>query len=154
MLKHPAWAAAISSSGLLPFLPSNRVPKLNAPLKTPLCPLNVPFPSLSLPSHVATALLVDIVPVLDEGEVKLNGESGETWLRSLRLETRVFGANADADKETSQAQVHSQGPPAAPAPTGNAATPQADAVVHRQRFAAQHRLLSRRARLRHRGGVA
>ncbi len=67
MLKHPACAAASSSSGFEPFLPSKRVPKLNEPLNVPLCALKLPLPSLSLPSQTATALLVAIRVVLDEG---------------------------------------------------------------------------------------
>src|SRR6267154_137875 len=67
MLKQPACAAAIISSGLVPFFPSKRVPKLKAALKTPLWPLKLPFPSLSVPSHVATALLVGTACSLDEG---------------------------------------------------------------------------------------
>ena len=63
MLKQPACAAAINSSGLEPFFPSKRVPKLNEPLKAPLWPLKLPFPSLSLPSHVATALLVAMIKI-------------------------------------------------------------------------------------------
>ena len=61
MLKHAACAAAISSSGFVPFEPPKRVPKLKGPLKAPLSALKVPFPSLSLPSQAALALLVGIV---------------------------------------------------------------------------------------------
>src|SRR5207249_10219253 len=56
--KQAACAAAISSSGLVPALPSNRVANEYGPLKAPLPALNVPLPSLSFPSHTAIALLV------------------------------------------------------------------------------------------------
>src|SRR6267378_2508595 len=65
MLKQPACAAASSSSGFDPFLPSKRVPKLNEPLNTPLCALKLPLPSLSLPSQTATALLVAMIDCSD-----------------------------------------------------------------------------------------
>src|SRR5258705_10376426 len=65
MLKQPAWAAASSSSGFDPFLPSKRVPKLNEPLNCPLCALKLPLPSLSLPSQTATALLVAMIACSD-----------------------------------------------------------------------------------------
>src|SRR5258705_830808 len=56
MEKHPAWAAAISSSGLVPMPSSNRV--LNeywALESTPLSVDIVPFPSLSPPRQTAEA---------------------------------------------------------------------------------------------------
>ena len=65
--KQAACAAASSSSGFDPFFPSKRVPKLKEPLKAPLCALKLPLPSLRLPSQTATALLVAIGSVLDEG---------------------------------------------------------------------------------------
>src|SRR5258706_10619762 len=61
ILKQAACAAAINSSGLVPFDPPKRVPKLKGPLKAPLSALNVPLPSLSFPSQAALALLVGIV---------------------------------------------------------------------------------------------
>src|SRR2546422_8622416 len=66
MLKQPACAAASSSSGFDPFLPSKRVPKLNEPLNAPLCALKLPLPSLSLPSQTATALLVAMIDCSDD----------------------------------------------------------------------------------------
>src|SRR6516225_6790139 len=57
MLKQLAWAAAISSSGFAPGVPSKRVLKLyGVPLIAPLATANVPLPSLRLPSHMALAL--------------------------------------------------------------------------------------------------
>src|SRR5262245_53614305 len=57
MLKHPAWAAATSSSGLVPGCDSNRVAKEYGVFsKTPLGEVSVPFPSLSPPLQCALAL--------------------------------------------------------------------------------------------------
>src|SRR5438552_15747365 len=57
MLKQLAWAAAMSSSGFAPGVPSKRVLKLyGVPLIAPLATANVPLPSLRLPSHMALAL--------------------------------------------------------------------------------------------------
>src|SRR5439155_13592026 len=50
MLKQAACAAAISSSGFVPFFPSNRVANVYGPLNELLPALKFPFPSLSLPS--------------------------------------------------------------------------------------------------------
>ncbi len=55
--KQPACAAAISSSGLVPFPFSNRVPnEYCALLSNPLSVEITPFPSLRLPFHSAEAL--------------------------------------------------------------------------------------------------
>src|SRR5437588_5311171 len=58
MLRHAACAAAINSSGLVPFAPSNRVANVYGPLHAPLAPRKFPLPSLSLPSQTAVARLV------------------------------------------------------------------------------------------------
>jgi hypothetical protein len=57
MLKQPAWAAAISSSGFVPLSSPNRIPAeygalFNAPLSVEI----VPFPSGPPPCHTASAL--------------------------------------------------------------------------------------------------
>src|SRR5690242_14522614 len=57
MVKHPACAAAINSSGLVPFAFSKRVENEYGVLEsTPLSLDIVPFPSLSDPFHTAEAL--------------------------------------------------------------------------------------------------
>src|SRR5262245_14235259 len=56
--KHPAWAAPISSSGLVPGAPSKRVRNEYAPLNAPLPSFIVPLPSFRLPSQTASAVLV------------------------------------------------------------------------------------------------
>src|SRR6185437_5130046 len=54
--KQPACAAAISSSGLVPFSFSKRVLKEYRPSKAPLPGFMVPDPSASEPFHSASAL--------------------------------------------------------------------------------------------------
>src|SRR6185437_307712 len=57
IVKQPACAAAISSSGFVPAPFSNRVLKLYcASLRTPLCVLMLPLPSFNPPRHPADAL--------------------------------------------------------------------------------------------------
>src|ERR1700742_1179286 len=57
MEKQPAWAAAISSSGLVPGVFSNRVAnEYGVLLRTPLSEETAPLPSLSPPFHTALAL--------------------------------------------------------------------------------------------------
>src|ERR1022692_1654898 len=57
IVKQPAWAAAISSSGLVPFAPSNRVAKLyGVSLSTPLCVERAPEPRLRSPCQIADAV--------------------------------------------------------------------------------------------------
>src|SRR6185312_1326508 len=57
MAKHPAWAAAMSSSGLVPTPFSNRVLNEYWVLEsTPLAVETVPLPSLSPPFHCALAV--------------------------------------------------------------------------------------------------
>jgi hypothetical protein len=56
MLKHAACAAAINSSGFVPFAFSNRVANVNGVLSsTPLGLSMVPFPLLRSPCHVPVA---------------------------------------------------------------------------------------------------
>src|SRR5215469_6734277 len=57
IVKQPACAAAINSSGFVPTPFSKRVLKLYcASLRTPLCVLMVPLPSFNPPRHTADAL--------------------------------------------------------------------------------------------------
>src|SRR5580692_2668290 len=57
MEKHPAWAAAINSSGFVPGVFSNRVLKeYGVLLKTPLDDDTAPLPSFSPPFQTALAL--------------------------------------------------------------------------------------------------
>src|ERR1700744_4556610 len=57
MVKQPAWAAAISSSGLVPTPSSKRVLKLYcASLRVLLCVLMVPLPAFKSPCQIAVAL--------------------------------------------------------------------------------------------------
>src|SRR5690606_41208853 len=54
MVKHPACAAAISSSGLVPLPFSKRETKVyGVCCKIPLCELKWPLPSLIVPFHTA-----------------------------------------------------------------------------------------------------
>lgn len=65
MAKQPAWAAAMSSSGLVPTPFSKRVPKEYwVCLRTPLSLEMVPLPSLSPPFQMADALRLIIIIVL------------------------------------------------------------------------------------------
>src|SRR5262249_25242645 len=58
MLKHPAWAAAINSSGLVPGCDSKRVAKeYGVFLRTPLGELREPLPSFNPPLQCALAFL-------------------------------------------------------------------------------------------------
>src|SRR5262245_7736514 len=78
MLKHAAWAAAISSSGLVPLAFSNRVANEYAPLKAPLPAANRPLPSLSFPSQTAVAVLFRIdPPVINDGRSRARGNLAE-----------------------------------------------------------------------------
>src|SRR5881628_1242079 len=146
MLKQPAWAAASSSSGFDPFLPSKRVPKLNEPLNAPLCALKLPLPSLSLPSQTATALLVAMIGCSD-GYRGTGNLARHAAVRYASTPSRsapdgdqkdAGGQKAGAQEEPSQGQS----PPRRPATAGNAAPAPPLAFVHSDRSAAQHRLLS------------
>src|SRR5581483_1025200 len=58
MLKQPAWAAAINSSGFVPGCDSKRVAKeYGVSLRTPLGELSVPLPSFNPPFQCALAFL-------------------------------------------------------------------------------------------------
>src|SRR5689334_19673728 len=58
MLKHPACAAAINSSGFVPGLFSNRVVnEYGVPFNTPLAVETVPLPCLRSPCQTADAVL-------------------------------------------------------------------------------------------------
>ena len=58
MLKHPAWAAAINSSGLVSVPFSKRLLKLYGVLFRTLLPVvNCPVPSFPVPDQMAVALL-------------------------------------------------------------------------------------------------
>src|SRR5215472_1816466 len=59
--KQPASAAAISSSGLVPFPSSKRDEKEYGPSNAPLPSFIVPLPCLSVPSQTADPVLVAIV---------------------------------------------------------------------------------------------
>src|SRR5262249_48350159 len=62
MEKHPACAAAINSSGLVPLPLSNRVPNEHWVFESvPLAVEIVPLPSLSPPFHCALAVLCMIL---------------------------------------------------------------------------------------------
>src|SRR5882762_4392924 len=100
MLKQPACAAASSSSGFDPFLPSKRVPKLNEPLNCPLCALKLPLPSLSLPSQTATALLVAMIDCSDG----YRGTGNLARPAAVRYASRPLRSNADGDQEEGQSQ--------------------------------------------------
>src|SRR6266571_463343 len=162
MLKQPACAAASSSSGFDPFLPSKRVPKLNEPLNTPLCALKLPLPSLSLPSQTATALLVAMIDCSDG----YRGTGNLARHPAVRYASRPFRSAPDGDQEEaggqeaapSQSQRESPPPPPPPprrpAAAGNAAPARHLTHLYRDRPATQHRLLSRRAGLRYGRGVA
>src|SRR5436309_13354803 len=63
MVKQPAWAAPISSSGLVADWPSsNRDLNEYAPSKAPLPTLSRPLPSARLPFHSASAVRVGMEP--------------------------------------------------------------------------------------------
>src|SRR2546422_385209 len=153
MLKQPACAAASSSSGFDPFLPSKRVPKLNEPLNTPLCALKLPLPSLSLPSQTATALLVAMIDCSDD----YRGTGNLARRAAVRYASTPFRSAPDGDQneagqetggQKAPCQSHGQGtpPPRRPAAAGNAAPAPDHTLVHGDRSATQHRLLSRRER--------
>src|ERR1043166_5495522 len=56
IVKHPAWAAPRSSSGLVPGAPSKRVLKEYGPSKAPLPRRMVPLPARRSPLHLALAV--------------------------------------------------------------------------------------------------
>src|SRR5690242_16958858 len=57
MVKQPACAAAMSSSGLVPGVCSNRVAKLyGVSFSTPLCVASAPCPLLRSPDQIADAV--------------------------------------------------------------------------------------------------
>src|ERR671918_144406 len=63
IVKHPAWAAPISSSGLVADWPSsNRDLNEYGPSKAPLPTFSRPLPSARLPFHSASAFRVGIKP--------------------------------------------------------------------------------------------
>src|SRR5256712_11787796 len=63
IVKHPAWAAPISSSGLVAAWPSsNRDLNEYGPSKAPLPTLSRPLPSTRLPFHSASAFRVGMEP--------------------------------------------------------------------------------------------
>src|SRR2546428_3596565 len=63
IVKHPAWAAPISSSGLVAAWPSsNRDLNEYGPSKAPLPTLSRPLPSARLPFHSASAFRVGMEP--------------------------------------------------------------------------------------------
>src|SRR5438309_5683760 len=63
IVKHPAWAAPISSSGLVADWPSsNRDLNEYAPSKAPLPTLSRPLPSARFPFHSASAVRVGMEP--------------------------------------------------------------------------------------------
>src|SRR5205823_8480737 len=63
MVKHPAWAAPINSSGLVADWPaSNRDLNEYGPSKAPLPTFSRPLPSARLPFHSASALCVGMKP--------------------------------------------------------------------------------------------
>src|SRR5438552_2297910 len=65
IVKHPAWAAPISSSGLVAAWPSsNRDLNEYGPSKAPLPTLSRPLPSARLPFHSASAFRVGMEPPL------------------------------------------------------------------------------------------
>src|SRR5947207_7330229 len=66
MVKHPAWAAAISSSGLVPGWDSKRVlNEYGVLLRTPLAEVSVPLPSFKPPLQWALAFrCMDSAPLI------------------------------------------------------------------------------------------
>src|SRR5216117_1737233 len=108
MLKQPACAAASSSSGFDPFLPSKRVPKLNEPLNTPLCALKLPLPSLSLPSQTATALLVAMIDCSD-GYRGTGNLANRRASRQIPRSPVTIGAVDHGDQEGGQETASFQG---------------------------------------------
>src|SRR5467141_1203660 len=134
MLKQPACAAASSSSGFDPFLPSKRVPKLNEPLNTPLCALKLPLPSLSLPSQTATALLVAMIDCSDG----YRGTGNLARHPAVRYASRPFRSAPDGDQneagqetggQKAPCQSESPPPPRCSAAAGNAAAAPSHAFV-------------------------
>src|SRR5512143_1935611 len=71
MVKHPACAAAISSSGFVPLPCSNRVwNEYGVPDNTPLAVEIVPLPSFRPPCQCAVALrVIDPYPMLRDAHV-------------------------------------------------------------------------------------
>src|ERR1700752_2497962 len=66
IVKQPAWAAPISSSGLVADCPSsNRDLNEYGPSKAPLTNFSRPLPSARLPFHSASAFRVGIKPPFD-----------------------------------------------------------------------------------------
>src|SRR5437867_4070573 len=105
LLKQPACAAASSSSGFDPFLPSRRVPKLSEPLNTPLCALKLPLPSLSLPSQTATALLVAMIDCSDG----YRGTGNLARRAAVRYASRPLRSISDGDQKGGQETASFQG---------------------------------------------
>src|SRR5438477_3656361 len=68
IVKQPAWAAAISSSGFVATTSPNRdANEYGVSLSTPLCDEIVPLPSLSVPVHTAEAVRFMVVLLLGVG---------------------------------------------------------------------------------------
>jgi hypothetical protein len=66
IVKHPAWAAPISSSGLVADCPSsNRDLNEYGPSKAPLPTFSRPLPAARLPCHSGSAFRVGIEPPVD-----------------------------------------------------------------------------------------
>src|SRR5437879_11495632 len=75
IVKHPAWAAPISSSGLVAAWPSsNRDLNEYGPSRAPLPTLSRPLPSARLPFHSASAFRVGMAPLFTwDGSLALLG---------------------------------------------------------------------------------
>src|SRR4029079_3229415 len=74
MLKQPAWAAPINSSGLVPLYSPERIPAEYGALESvPLCVVSVPLPSGPPPFQTASAvrLIVGILDSLLERKIAL-----------------------------------------------------------------------------------
>src|SRR5262245_10079038 len=90
IVKHPAWAAPISSSGLVADWPSsNRDLNEYGPSKAPLPTFSRPLPSARLPFHSASAFRVGIKASLRFAAVCLGGFSFDRLFVLLRSITAI-----------------------------------------------------------------
>src|SRR5262245_47940183 len=99
IVKHPAWAAPISSSGLVADWPSsNRDLNEYGPSKAPLPTFSRPLPSARLPFHSASAFRVDIKASLRFAAVCLGGFSFDRLFVLLRSITAIDRESLSGDK--------------------------------------------------------
>src|SRR5882672_2319127 len=82
--KQPAWAAPISSSGLVPTPSSKRDEKEYEPSNAPLPSLIFPLPCCKLPSQTALAVRAGIIPPGINADISIAGSDQPIAYETIR----------------------------------------------------------------------